>query len=207
MRLLILFGSKMLIKRRWAVFFLRVRWGSKCLRTYSDRNQLRRIVLPLKQSLRLFWGYSFPGTATCITSGSAWKDVPLRTIVYSPTSGYAIFEASFMLLAHLLMYHFAVLRQSLPSSCGVHIQQIFSQRSILSRFRRLRPQCCRVWYHQFALSTCSSRLAIWCNGRMYVQRRHSFPSNKCSQDQSPCPCGKDIVGNNHDPKETGSENS
>ena len=69
-------------------------------------------------SLLLFWRYSHPGTAICITSGRAQKDVPLRTIVYSPTSEYAIFEASFMLLAHLLTYHFVVLCQGRPSSFG-----------------------------------------------------------------------------------------
>ena len=56
--------------------------------------------------------------------------------------------------------------------------------ALLSRFRALHPQCCRVWFHQFALLTCSSGLAIWCNGRMYVQRLCSFPRNKCRQNQS-----------------------
>ena len=139
------------------------------------------------------WGYSLPGTAIWITSGSAQNDIPLKTVVYSPTSGYAISKASLA-----LMYYFVVLCQGQPSSCGLHIQRIFSQHSISSHFRVLL-QCCRMWIHQVALSTFSSRLAIWCIGRMCVQRLHSFPRNKCNQDQSSCPCGIDIVRNNRDP--------
>ena len=76
--------------------------------------------------------YSILVSAISIISGRAQKDVPLRTIVYSLTSMYTIFEASFMLLANLLMYHFGVFYQGRPSSCGIYTQQIFSQRFIWS---------------------------------------------------------------------------
>ena len=89
-------------------FFWRVRLGSKCFCTYNECHQLRRVMLSLKQSLLLFWVYYLPETVICVTSGRAQKDVPLWTIVYSPMFEYSIFEASFMLLAHLLIYHFVV---------------------------------------------------------------------------------------------------
>ena len=105
------------------------------------------LTVTIVNCVELFWGYSPAGTVIYITSGSAQNDVLLRTVVYSPTSRYVIFEPSFMLLSCPLMYHFIVLCQGWPTSCGVHIQCIFSQRSISTHFRAIRPQCCRMWIH------------------------------------------------------------
>ena len=65
-------------------------------------------MLPLKPSLHFFWGYSLPGTAICIILGRAQKDVPLKIFVYSPTSGYAIFEATHS-ISLLTALYFALL--------------------------------------------------------------------------------------------------
>ena len=105
--------------------------------TPSHLQRRRRVFLPLKQSLLLFWGYFLPGKATCIISRKAQNDVLLRTADYSPMSRYTIFEATFMLLAHTLIYHFILLCLGRPFSCGVHIQSIFSLRSISTHYRAL----------------------------------------------------------------------
>ena len=123
--------------------------------------------------LLLLWGYSLPRTAICITSWRAQNDILFKTFVYSPMSGYEIFEASFMLLARPLFYDFIVLyHQGRPFPWGVHIQRIFSQHYISTHFRAVRSQCCRVWIHQFALSTCSSRLAIIINNNKSIRVSH-----------------------------------